>query len=264
MGRRTYKLLTWLGLALTLVLLAGPVQARLWVGAQVGANFPASTDVGLNEPGIFTTFQGVKVEPAVIAGLTIGYDFVREGFLGYNWPDWMKYFSFATDFTFNRFDMREQFVNTVFQGFNVGPSIFPPNAFGPLSNIGTGARVEGTMAVWSFLFIGKYGFFPDAEVPFGRFQPYIGVGPGIMFSSIDGATEFFGFPLGSQSSVDIALVTEAGVRYMALKNVSLDVGFRYRYGSPTYSFTSPITGQTVDLTFDAHQFSAMFRASYHF
>jgi outer membrane protein W len=170
----------------------------------------------------------------------------------------MKYFSFATDFTYNRFDMREQFVDATMGGVPVG-KVFFPTWF-----MKTGARVEGTMACWSFLFIGKYGFFPDSEVPFGRLQPYVGVGPGIMFSSLNGVKDFFGSDLGSASSVDIALVTEAGVRYMALKNVSLDAAFRYRWTSPKYSYTSPVTGLSSDVKFDADQFSALFRVSYHF
>lgn len=246
------------GLALLciLALLPGSSDARLWIGAQIGANFAANTDVDVNEGGTLTTFQSVKVEPSVIGGLTLGYDFVREGFLGYNWPDWMKYFSFATDFTFNRFDMREQFVTTVREG-EVEMRFFPTRNSGDEP---TGTRVEGTMAVWSFLFIGKYGFFPDSDVPFGRLQPYVAVGPGIMFSSLQG--KFMGENLGSDSSVDIALITEAGVRYMALKNVSLDVAFRYRFGSPKYSYQ--VEGEPLTVKLDANQFTALFRAAYHF
>ena len=40
--------------------------------------------------------------PSVIGGMTIGYDFVNAGFGAYAWPDWMKYFSVATDVTYNR------------------------------------------------------------------------------------------------------------------------------------------------------------------
>ncbi|MBM4273970.1 MAG: hypothetical protein FJ134_05860 [Deltaproteobacteria bacterium] len=235
----TKRTCVMLALALALVMLPAAAQARMWVGAQLGANFASSTDVDVTISGVgVETFRNARVEPSVIGGLTLGYDFVREGFLGYNYPDWMKYFSFATDFTYNRFDFRGQFLGT-----NSGLDSFP--------------LTEGYMAVWSFLFIGKYGFFPDSEVPFGRLQPYVGVGPGIVFSglNLDGG--------GSKSSVDIALVTEAGLRYMALKNVSLDVAFRYRYTSPSYNFAGIIETPSK-ISFDAHQFSTLVRASYHF
>ena len=32
---------------------------------------------------------------------------------------------------------------------------------------------------WTFLFMAHYGFMPDSEVPSGRINPYIGVGPAI-------------------------------------------------------------------------------------
>ncbi len=232
-----------LALALTLVI-AGTAQSAMWVGAQVGANFSANTDVDISVNGnTFLKYNSAAVEPAVIAGLTIGYNFVREGFLGYNWPDWMKYFSFATDFTFNRYDMRQQTLNGTVLGVPFTAATMP--------------RAEGTIAAWTFLFMGGYPLFPDSEVPGGRVVPYLGVGPGIVFSSLNTALID-----QSASSVDIALVAEAGVRFMALKNVSLDVAFRYRWCQPTYSYT--VGGTNAEISVDANQFSALCRASYHF
>ena len=59
--------------------------------------------------------------------------------------------------------------------------------------------------------------------------------------------------------MDIALVTEAGVRYMALKNVSLDLSFRYRFGSPAYTVNTPAVafGGPVNVKYDTNQFSAL-------
>ena len=104
------------------------------------------------------------------------------------------------------------------------------------------------VATWAFMFAGRYGFFPDSEVPFGRLQPYVAVGPAIMFSSLKPkvlANEVSlttgiptGFVLtnspGSQSSTNICLAVDAGIRYMCLKNVSIDISFKYRYAQPSY------------------------------
>jgi len=253
MKQKFYRLLGLGFLALTLVALPGVAQSAMWVGGEVGGNFVASTDVDMtNFPaaGTTRTWQNVRVEPSVIGGLTIGYDFIKEGFLGYDWPGWMQYFTFATDFTYNRFDMRRQFV-----------TFMPPPPEGLLNGgFSAGSSgAEGYMAAWSFLFIFHYGFLPDAEVPRGRLHPYVGVGPCILFSGLD----LGGMGWGNQSSVDICLVTEAGIRFMALKNVSLDAAFRYRWASPTYGFVDG-TGVTHDVSLDAHQFSFLFRASYHF
>ena len=109
-------------------------------------------------------------------------------------------------------------------------------------------KCEGTVATWAFMLAARYGFFADSEVPFGRLQPYVAVGPAIMFSSMQKPkiwTQYLrpepAFHLvvnslvmspGNQSSVDIALAVDAGVRYMCLKNVSVDVSFKYRYANP--------------------------------
>ena len=246
MKQKFYRLLGLGFLVLTLVALPGMAQSAMWVGGQVGGNFAASPDVDVtNSPvGFTTTWKSVKIEPSVIGGITIGYDFIKEGFLGYDWPTWMKYFSFATDFTYNRFDMRGQYIDWSDTTPASGKGYFP--------------KCEGSLAAWTFLFMAHYGFLADAEVPAGRLHPYVGVGPCILFSGLDIGDS----SSGSRSSVDICLVTEAGLRFFALKNVSLDAAFRYRWASPTYGFVDG--GVAHDVSLDAHQFSFLFRASYHF
>jgi opacity protein-like surface antigen len=98
---------------------------------------------------------------------------------------------------------------------------------------------------------------PDAEVPAGRLNPYVAVGPGILFSSMD-----VGKGWGSASTVNIALVAEGGIRFMCLKNVSLDAAFRYRYSEPSYNLD--VLGVDVNAKPELHMFSFLFRANYHF
>ena len=89
----------------------------------------------------------------------------------------------------------------------------------------------------TFLFMAHYGFMPDSEVPSGRINPYIGVGPAIVWTGLDfkvAANRAFGGSHGA-SAMNVALVVEPGIRWMCFKNVSIDTAVRYRYSQPSWS-----------------------------
>jgi hypothetical protein len=96
MKKKTYAVGVAVLLAVLLAL-SGVAQSAMWVGAELGGNFPMSpmsTAAGKD-------LGGVNFDATVIGGATIGYDFVNSGTGAYAWPDWMKYFSIATDITYN-------------------------------------------------------------------------------------------------------------------------------------------------------------------
>jgi opacity protein-like surface antigen len=102
----------------------------------------------------------------------------------------------------------------------------------------------------------------------------VAVGPAILFSSQTPTLSYipeFGpawIKAPSQSSADIALAVEAGMRYMALKNVSLDVSFKYRYANPSYHYSGLMgsDGSVNNFTFSPtyNFFSFQVGAAYHF
>jgi hypothetical protein len=210
--------------------LSGAAQAAMWAGVELGGNFPTGTTVKV---GGFDA-GSASFYPSVIGGATIGYDFVNAGFGGYAWPDWMKYFSFAMDITYNR----------------LNPSSLS-TAIGRFPTSGT----EGYALAWTFLFMAHYGFMPDSEVPSGRINPYIGVGPAIVWSGVD----FGKLGIGNRNATNVALVVEPGIRWMCFKNVSVDTAFRWRYCSPSYSFD-----RTDVRLQNLNQLSFLVRANYHF
>ena len=234
-------------LALAAVLLIAPAgaKAEMYIEGYLGGGFGGD----LSDNSFGATFTGGvlngqsitgnapgKADPFVIGGLKLGTWFVKEGFLGYNYPDWMKYLGFYLDFSYHRLNLKNQ-------GFGA------TDALGgvPIAFVNTELKSEGTAATLAFMFAFRYGFFPDSEVPFGRLQPYVAVGPAILFSTQEPTanvmaaaipgTVFTSTNVGSRGSTDIALAVDAGLRYMALKNVSIDASFKYRWANPSYTYS---------------------------
>ncbi len=246
MSIKKYRVLGLMFLALTLVLVPGPTNSAMWVGGEIGGNFIQSTTLHAGD----SIVSNMKFDPSVIGGITIGYDFVNTGFLGYNYPDWMKYFSFAVDFTYNRMQMRGG-EHTVQTGAVTNNAFFGKPAF------------DGYMAALTFLFMAHYGFMPDSEAPGGRINPYVGVGPAILFSG-GHLNDVGNLSNGSSSSTDIALVAEAGIRWVCLKNVSIDTSYRFRYARPSYDFSRATFLNPAHVAADIYSHSFLVRANYHF
>jgi hypothetical protein len=232
MKKKSY-ILCLVVLVAVLTALPGVSRAAMWVGGEIGGNFTKRTDIQF-APGL--GLAQFYVKPSVIGGVTLGYDFVNSGFLAYSWPDWMKYFSFALDLTYNRMDIPAQ--NRLSRIFNT-----------------PGLNFRGYAVAWTFLFMAHYSFLCDDEIPSGRINPYFGIGPAILFSGIDAGS----LGIGSSSATNVALVVEPGIRWMALKNVSIDTALRYRYAAPEYGF-----GSTNIQVSPLHIFTFLVRANYHF
>jgi hypothetical protein len=243
-----------LGVAALVALLAlsGVAQSAMWVGGELGGNFNLGVDMSINPRPVNQSFT-TEVRPSVIGGVTIGYDFVNTGFAGANYPSWMQYFSFAMDITYNRLTIQ-----------NGGPGI--GSFFAP------GANMNGWEFAWTFLFMAHYGFLRDSEVPSGRINPYLGVGPAIVWTGVQGTAgvpyRYFDGRTGTNpainsrfgdSGMNVALVVEPGIRWMCFKNVSVDTAMRYRYSVPSWS-DGVVTVKANPL----NQIAFLVRANYHF
>ena len=233
-------------LVVVLLALSGVAQSAMWVGAEFGGNFQPYPEMSIRGPGVSRNLS-TEIRPSAIGGATIGYDFINAGFGAYAWPSWMQYFSFATDITYNRLTIQDR-----------GPGIG--------QYFSDDSRLNGWQVAWTFLFMAHYGFLKDSEVPTGRINPYIGVGPAIMWTGIEGTTRYdrlVGERHASSNygdtALNVALVVEPGIRWMCFKNVSVDTAFRYRYSVPSW--------QANTFTIKANplnQFAVLFRANYHF
>lgn len=232
-------------LVAAMLALSGVAQSAMWVGAELGGNFPMNTDITADVGPLTATLSGVGISPSVIGGATIGYDFVNSGFGAYAWPDWMKYFSFAMDVTYNKLNINGgQTVGLTANGVALGNVVLPNNMV-----------LKGYEVAWTFLFMAHYGLMPDSEVPAGRIHPYIGVGPALLWTGFENPVGG-----GGANAMNVALVVEPGIRWMALPNVSIDTAMRYRYAAPSYDIANAVTLTVSPL----HQFAFLLRANYHF
>lgn len=202
--------------------------------------------------------------PAVVGGARLGIWFEPTGFLGYNYPSWMKYFGFYTDISYHKLNVtRTSGPVTDFTDAGAFNGNFP----GTFSS-------KGYVVTWAFMFAGRYGFLPDAEVPFGRLQPYIGVGPAILFTGMEPkGVVYSGNTVGAYANpggdyqVVPALAVDAGIRYMCFRNISIDLNFRYRYAQPNFNFPfTDMHGGASSLKFSPtyNLFSGMLGVAYHF
>jgi hypothetical protein len=278
-----------------LLVLAGYAQAEMYFEGYMGGVFP--TNASFNTTTYHYPQRNVWEKHDITArflsafqgGGKLGLWFDKSGVLsGINFRPWMKYFGFYLDLSYHRLNVDQDRMKTVCfdarpPGFGIGvPGI-------PLSS---DFMSEGTAFTLAFMFAARYGFLKDSEVPFGRLQPYLAVGPALLLSSQNPTINSFRYQAetasfvkytikpGSDSDVEPCLAVETGLRWMALKNVSVDVSFKYRYARPEYGYRymdistgSPVAGaptpffisnHSITLKPTYHLLSFQVGAAYHF
>lgn len=167
---------------------------EFYFGGFLGASFVPNMDWNNKKQtsiGFPVLAQNIKTDPGPAGGLKVGY------FL-----DSFPYLGFEGE---GSIDSHNQPHKTI----NISP---------PVNGTNVALTRQQTMLIWTMAFhiVGRYGFLPDKEVPFGRLQPYVGIGPGV------GVLYF-----ESDSSKNFSLDTEAGIRYMFTKHLAAFVEYKY-------------------------------------
>ncbi len=181
------------------------IKGEFYVGGYLGAAFTPSQDLKytngltLNSGVGSPTFQGPatlfgnKFDNSLTGGLKFGY-----------FNDRIPYLGLEVESSVNNSYVKRRTLslNRPVQG---AIQAAVPNDF----------WVNWTTALH---IVGRYGFFPDQEVPFGRLQPYVGIGPAfiVLYEEVDSAKHF---------GIDVM----GGVRYMFTKHISAFVEYKYNH-----------------------------------
>lgn len=202
---------------------------EFFVGAFAGASFIPDSDWTYEIGGQNYRARNLSLDPGATGGIKLGY------FL-----DSLPYFGLEAE---GSVGYQKQPAQNVALDQPLGGS--------------TVGRVPGqTFLVWTMALhlVGRYGFYADKEVPFGRLQPYLGLGPGlvVIYGEDDSAKNF-------------SLEVEAGLRYMFTKNLG---GFLEYKFSKQWSVELEVQGLSGFLArkavfdFDRHQ--VVVGLTYHF
>jgi opacity protein-like surface antigen len=165
---------------------------EFFVGGFFGGSFVPGTDWTYQTAGQNAIARNMTIDPGVTGGIKLGY------FL-----DSCPYFGVEAEGSIGNQSQPSQTV-----------SLNPPLA----GRIAAGRVTSQSLLVWTMAFhlVGRYGFLPDQEVPFGRLQPYVGIGPGlvVLYAEADSAKNF-------------GLEVEAGLRYMFTKHLGGFVEYKF-------------------------------------
>jgi len=111
----------------------------------------------------------------------------------------------------------------------------------------------------SLLLMARYGFLKDEEVPDGRLQPYVGLGPGFFFSNLDG---IIGSQEAHETSKNIGLDTRMGLAYRFDATWAGFAEYRFTHVTPSWN-VDIFAGKTdASTTFNTHHF--LLGVSYRF
>lgn len=242
--RQGVRMKTCKGFIVIMALMAlavGPAQAEMYVEMYGGLNTASSSEDpfrvtpdpgGLEGVPPFTPNYPGDIESSFEFGLKCGTWFVEGGTWGADYPDWMKNMGCYLDYSYQSLDFDSQNGTKTLQ-WPTGPYTYEYCA-------DSSGEAHAVALMWAY----RWGLAPDTGMPFGRWQPYVAVGPAVYFSSQHPTAtspptgpdrKFDDF--GSDSSVDFGLEAELGLRWMVRQDISLDASVKYRYAAPCYDYS---------------------------
>jgi opacity protein-like surface antigen len=180
------------------------LDGEFYGGPYLGASFAPSQDLNYNNGAVFNNGANIiytqkfkvsnnQFDTGVVGGIKLGYFFKSVPNLGLEGE---------SNFGPNNVSKQSRSVSPAILG---SPQVRMPST----------SWLNWTTALH---IVGRVGCLKDNEVPFGRLQPYVGIGPAVvaMYDPNDSAKNF-------------AIDAMAGIRYMLTKNLSAFVEYKYNH-----------------------------------
>jgi opacity protein-like surface antigen len=206
---------------------------EFFIGGFAGGAFVTDTAWTYHARGRTSTANTMKLDPGATGGIKLGY------FL-----DSLPYFGVEAEGSIGNHRQSGQTV-----------SLNPP-----LPGVANAQVPAQTLLAWTMALhlVGRYGYLPDPEVPFGRLQPYVGIGPGLVVLYAE-----------ADSTKNFSLEVEAGLRYMFTKHLGGFLEYKFSKQWQIELESQPLNFNNTGLTaskavfdFDRHQI--VLGLAYHF
>jgi hypothetical protein len=186
-------------------------------------------------------------------------------------PPWLQYFGFCLNYMYHVLEYGSH-------GGQDSQGLFFPSQVDNVMGDCT-LRSTGSVHTLGFMVKGRYGFFPDDEVPFGRVEGWVGIGPSINIVSqnpsvklnnvrtINGEPNFDSLntytKFNSTTSTVPGLQMSVGVRYNIRRYLSTDAFLQYDHFTPNFSLNGP-GGTTGKFNPTVDHFSVNLGMAYQF
>ena len=218
-----------------------------------------------------------KLSSTVTGGLKLGAWFDDQCHLPCETPSWLEHLGCYIDADFNNLDYHHGFCLTPICYTTPDGNTHPGCANTCFSSCGHSTTL-------AFMLACRACICRTDEIPAGRFQPYLALGPAVLFVKqhaklLIGAHEIddghFALILNNTYTIEpsccvskhvACAALDAGLRQMLSECFSIDYSFKYRYAPSCFSFTAA-TGSTGDLLsfkHRYHQFSFQVGFGFHF
>ncbi len=97
----------------------------------------------------------------------------------------------------------------------------------------------------------RWGFLATTELPRGRLQPYVALGPATFWSRISDTTTLAP-PGQSDSDVSVGVKVGTGLAWQLHANVALFAEYRFTHFSPRFRVSDHGGRETIEADIDTH------------